>query len=103
MLALKRDMLVLKRDILGFKCSTFVLSPQPPLAQAPVFVVTSIASVAHSHEAKPMKRSSESPADRAAKHRKFGERRVPLDQLGFHPNNRGGLGCSGITSARKCT
>ena len=41
------------------------------------------------------KRSLETPADRAAKCRKFGERRVPLEQLGFLPSNRGGLGVVG--------
>ena len=41
------------------------------------------------------KRSLETPSDRAAKCRKFGERRVPLEQLGFLPSNRGGLGVVG--------
>lgn len=43
----------------------------------------------------PAKRSLETDADRGAKHRKLGERRVGLHLLGFLPGNRGGVGCVG--------
>ena len=39
-----------------------------------------------------MKRSLEDAADRAQKYRRIGLVRKPLDQLGFHPLNRGGAG-----------
>ena len=35
------------------------------------------------------------PSDRAQSKRKYGERRIPLEQLGFWPGNRGTLGISG--------
>ena len=34
----------------------------------------------------------EDPADRAESYRKCGQSRIPIDQLGFHPLNRGGQG-----------
>ncbi len=37
-------------------------------------------------------------SDRAAKHRCVGLRRIPLEQLGFWPGNRGGLGVAGYHS-----
>ena len=36
----------------------------------------------------------EDASDRAQKHRKAGNMRIPLDKIGFWPDNRGGVGCS---------
>ena len=42
-----------------------------------------------------MKRTSlEDASDRAAKYLKSGTFRMPLSQIGFHPDNRGGMGIS---------
>ena len=42
-----------------------------------------------------MKRAAlEDPGDRAQTRRKLGNVRIPLEQIGFHEENRGGLGIS---------
>ena len=41
-----------------------------------------------------MKRPLEDPGDRAQRHRRLGLCRIPLDKLGYLPDNRGGLGIS---------
>ena len=40
----------------------------------------------------PAQSSLVDPSDRANKSRRMELLRIPLDQLGFHPRNRGGLG-----------
>ena len=42
----------------------------------------------------PSKETLEDAGDRAQKRRKQGQLRIPLDQIGFWKENRGGLGIS---------
>ena len=84
-----------------YTCAVAVLrrSARTPLPIQPQFLPSAMTSTPVKRNAPEL--SSEEkvpmvdPSDRAAKRMKYGIQRIPLDALGFWPENRGGLGlCS---------
>ena len=58
-------------------------------------VLSSCVAMERQHEVgAPSQGMLEDASDRAQKQRKPGNTRIPLDKIGFRPDNRGGAGCS---------